>query len=225
MLNNSITLSTNAGLTDSVTSNRHQILQHLLENKAGMHIDGLTKCLNISRTAVQKYFLMLETEGLIRKHNRFKTQGRPSINYVLTSQGMAYFPKRYALFSEVLLRELKNEMGSDQLIGYMQKLGKKLANQYRSRFEGRSEEEQVNIMVDLMQELGFHAIMHPDPDTSAVEINAHNCIYHDVAQQFHEICTLDQTLMAELLNKKVELHSCIAKGDGVCSFRMCLGKG
>ena len=79
---------------------------------------------------------------------------------------MAYFPKRYALFSEMLLRELKNEMDSDQLIGYMQKLGKKLANQYRSLFEGRSEEEQINIMVELME---------------------------------------------ELLNKKVELRSCMAK--------------
>ena len=79
MLKNSITFPKNTGLPDSVTSYRHQILQHLLENKEGMHIDELTKCLNISRTAVQNYFLMLEKEGLIKKHNRFKTLGRPSI--------------------------------------------------------------------------------------------------------------------------------------------------
>lgn len=212
-------------MPDSLTTSRHQILLSLLENKVGMHIDELSKHLNISRTAVQNHFLMLEKQGLIRKHTRYKTMGRPSVSYVLTDKGTAYFPKHYSLFSNLLLQELKNEMGADQLVAYMQKLGENLASQYRSRFEGLGEDKRIDTLFELMQELGFHAKLHRNSITSTVEINAYNCIYHDIAQQFHEICTLDISMMETLLNKPMELGSCMAKGDGVCCLRMRLGKG
>jgi len=206
------------------TSYRHQILDLLIENREGMQIDELSKFLGISRTAVQKHFLMLEKEGLIRKHNRIKTLGRPSINYVLTDSGMAYFPKRYALFSEILLQELKNEMGRDRLIAFMQALGRKLAHRYRGRFAGKGEGEQISALYELMQELGFHADLHYDSDRPVAEIKAHNCIFHDLAQQFQEICSLDEALIAELMNKPPELRSCMAKGGNECCFRMDFGK-
>lgn len=206
------------------TSYRHQILEQLIEHKEGMPIDELSKYLGISRTAVQKHFLMLEKEGLIRKHNRIKTLGRPSINYVLTDRGMAYFPKRYALFSEILLREMKIELGQDRFAAFMQTLGKKLAHQYQGRFAGKGEDEQISTLYELMQELGFHANLHYDSDHPVVEIKAHNCIFHDLAQQFQEICSLDEALITELMGKPPELRSCMAKGDSDCCFRMDFGK-
>ncbi len=203
---------------------RQQILQQLLENKNGLNIEELTRYLKISRAAVQQHFSILEREGLIAKHKRIKTLGRPSMNYVLTREGLAYFPKRYNLLTELVLGELNKDLTSAQVTAFMQKLGKKLADQYRPRVEGKNESERVDIVFDLMRELGFQVAMQRNSATQAVEINAHNCIYHDVAQQFHEICTLDQTLIAELMNKKTELRSCMAKGDGVCCFRLCSGQ-
>jgi predicted ArsR family transcriptional regulator len=226
MSNNAIPLPDNtAGMPDAVTTSRHQILLCLLENKDGLSIDELIRHLNISRTAVQNHFLMLEKQGLIRKHSRHKTMGRPSVSYVLTDKGSAHFPKHYALFSNLLLQTLKNEMGADQFSAYIQKLGDNLASQYRSRFEGLSEDKRISTLFELMQELGFRAKLQRNAITSTVEINAYNCIYHDVAQQFHEVCTLDISMMETLLNKPVELRSCMAKGDGVCCLRMKLGKG
>ncbi len=94
MLNTRIMLlEKTSDLSGSVTISRHQILQRLLENKQGMSIDELSKHLNISRTAVQNHFLVLEKQGLIRKHSRYKTMGRPSVSYVLTDKGTAHFPK------------------------------------------------------------------------------------------------------------------------------------
>jgi DeoR family transcriptional regulator, suf operon transcriptional repressor len=199
---------------------RHQILQQLLENKEGLNICELTNYLNISRAAVQKHFNVLEREGLIAKHKRVKTLGRPTTNYVLTKQGLAYFPKRYNLLLELVLGELNHDLTSDQITVLMQKLGKKLADQYRPCVEDKEDSERVAILFNLMHELGFQVVMQHNVETQSVEIHAHNCIYHDVAQQFQEICTLDQTLIEELMNKKIELRSCMAKGDGACCFRM-----
>jgi DeoR family transcriptional regulator, suf operon transcriptional repressor len=206
-----------------MTSNRHQILQHLLENRNGMHIDELSNLLNISRTAVQNHFTILEMQGLIKKHSHFKTLGRPSIKYVLTDNGIGYFPKRYAYFTEVLLLEIKNDMGSDRLATYLQKMGITMADRYRSRFEGLSEDESINTLLKLFQELGFYPILHQGLGKSMIELTAHNCIYHDLAQKFQEICILDQTLIQELLGKQVELRSCMVKGENACCFRMSLG--
>ena len=146
--------------------------------------------------------------------------GRPSINYILTSKGMAYFPKRYNLLSEMVLRELSTELTPEQRTNFMQKLGKKLADQYRAQVEGKTESARRIFLFDLMQKLGFQITMKRDPASDATEIYAHNCIYHDVAQQFHEICMLDQTLIAELMDKKIELQCCMAKGDGMCCFKL-----
>lgn len=46
-------------------------------------------------------------------------------------------------------------MSSDRLIGYMQKLGKTVADQYRSGFVGLNEEERLKNLLALMQELGW----------------------------------------------------------------------
>lgn len=205
-----------------LTSSRHRILRQLLENKAGWSIDQLAKFLSISRTAAQNHCLALEKEGLIKKNSRVKTLGRPSILYALTDKGTAYFPKKYALFSEVLLKDLQNIMSPDQFIGYMRKLGKKVADQYRPRFGGLNEEERLNALFALMQELGFHADWVKPPEAQVAEIIARNCIFHDLAQKLPEVCAFDQTLMAELADKKVELCSCMAKGDEACCFRMHL---
>jgi DeoR family suf operon transcriptional repressor len=200
-------------------SNRHQILQQLLENKAGLQIDELVKFLNISRTAVQKHILMLEKEDFIKKHTRLKTLGRPSTRYVLTDKGMAYFPKSYTLFSEFFLRELKDEIGSDQFMSYMQKLGKIIARQYRSRFAELSEKKQLDALFVLLQEFGFYPSWVEHPETENGEINAHNCIFYEIAQKIPEVCIFDLALMEELLNKKIELRSCMALGDEVCCFK------
>ncbi|PKM09982.1 MAG: ArsR family transcriptional regulator [Gammaproteobacteria bacterium HGW-Gammaproteobacteria-3] len=200
--------------------NRHRILRQLLENKEGWSINKLALYLNVSRTAAQNHCQTLEKEGLIKKNSRLKTLGRPSVTYVLTDKGIAYFPKKYALFSVIVLRDLKNEMGSEGFIGYMQKLGKRVADQYRAYFTGLNEEERVKNLLTLMQELGFYPRLLQNTEIQAMEISVHNCIYHEIAQEIEEVCAFDQTLMAELANKEVELRSCMSKGDEVCCFRM-----
>lgn len=220
MLEESMKLPMADALPGSTLPNRHRILRQLLENKEGWSINKLAQYLNISRTAAQNHCLTLEKEGLIKKNSRLKTLGRPSLTYVLTDKGVAYFPKKYALFSVIVLKELKNEMSSDRLIVYMQKLGKTVADQYRSRFVGLNEEERLKNLLALMHELGFYPRLLQSTETQAIEINVHNCIYHEIAQEIDEVCAFDQTLMAELADKEVDLRSCMSKGDEVCCFRM-----
>jgi predicted ArsR family transcriptional regulator len=106
----------------------------------------------------------------------------------------------------------------------MQRLGGKLAEKLRDRFEGKSLNERMDELVLIMTDLGFQVKVgtepEPEPETDKPNIKACNCIYHDLAQKHNEICEFDLALMSSLLNKEVEQLSCMAKGDCDCSFRI-----
>lgn len=207
---------------DSIASYRHQILLNLLENKDGLCIDSLADKLSISRNAVQQHFRILEKEGYIKKHCQQKTNGRPLTLYILTDAGIDCFPKQYQGFSSVLMQELRNEMGTEALEKYLAKLGTNLAKNYSVHFFNKTKVEQTAVMVEIMQSLGFYAKQVDNPESQTPDIHAYNCIYHEVAQQFQEICSFDTAFIAELLTskngKEIKLHSCMAKGDGACCF-------
>lgn len=210
--------------TDDLLPYRHQILQRLLENKSGLSIESIATQLTISRAAVQQQFRGLEREGLIKKHDQIKTSGRPLTRYVLTDRGIGCFPKHYLGLSTLLIQVLKDEMGSEQLIVYLKKLGVKLAKTFRSRFIGKSELEQVKALVELMQDMGFHTTIGNKAQAEDTEIRAYNCIYNDIAHQYQEICAFDTAFIEEILSdfkdREIELHNCMAKGDGHCCFKL-----
>jgi DeoR family suf operon transcriptional repressor len=210
----------NLQLHKNIKSRQHQILEHLLENRNGLTVDELVKVLNISRTGVQQHFVALERDGYIKKSTLNKTAGRPVTIYVLTDQGNNYFPKQYAWFSELILSDLQQEIGAESFKAFMQKLGDKLAKQLQGKFEEKNFNERLDELVLIMTNLGFQVKIGMETNTEMPNIQACNCIYHDLARKHHEICEFDLALMSSLLKKEVEQLSCMAKGDGNCNFRI-----
>jgi predicted ArsR family transcriptional regulator len=210
----------NAQIPQKISSRQHQILELLLENRTGLSVDELAKMLDISRTGVQQHFVVLERDGYIKKSTLNKTAGRPVTIYVLTDKGSNYFPKQYAWFSELILSDLQQELGSERFKVFMQKLGIKLADTLRGKFAGKNLTERVDELGIIMTELGFQVKLGMEPETENINIEARNCIYHDLAQKHVEICEFDLALMSSLLDKEVEQLSCMAKGDCSCSFRI-----
>jgi DeoR family suf operon transcriptional repressor len=201
-----------------ISSRQHQILEHLLANKKGLSVDELAKMLDISRTGVQQHFVVLERDGYIKKSTLNKTGGRPVTIYAITDKGNNYFPKQYAWFSTLILDDLEQEIGHERFKAYMQKLGAKLADKLRSKFEGKNLTERVSGLAEVMTDLGFQ--VQVDSEAEGLQMQACNCIYHDLAQKHHEICEFDLALMSSLLDKEVEQLSCMAKGDCSCSFKI-----
>ncbi|MGR9116379.1 MAG: helix-turn-helix transcriptional regulator [Gammaproteobacteria bacterium] len=201
-----------------IGSRQDQILQLLLTTRSGMDIEEIAEQLSISRNAVKQHLVVLEHEQLIKKDALKSTRGRPSQNYILTEQGINHFPKQYAWFSNLLLDDLKAEMKEDSFKKFMRKLGIKQATTMLSKFSNKTPEERINLLVELMQTLGYQAIR--DADSGEPVIKASNCVYHDLAQQYPEICEFDRALMSTLLNKTIEQTSCMAQQDCVCRFHI-----
>jgi DeoR family transcriptional regulator, suf operon transcriptional repressor len=207
-------------LLQNISLRQHHILQLLLENRVGLSIDALAKVMDISRAAVQQHLVGLEGDGYIKKNALNKTAGRPVVIYGITDKGINYFPKQYAWFSDLILSELRQEMGAEGFKDYMQRLGIRLANSLRSQFEGKNLNDRIEELLLIMANLGFQVTTEIESESSKSVIRANNCIYHDLAQKHHEICAFDLALMSSLLDKEVKQLSCMAKGDCACRFRI-----
>ncbi len=207
-------------MTGRISIRQHQILELLLKNRVGLSIDEIANAINISRNAVQQHFSTLERDCFIKKGVLKKTAGRPVRSYVLTEAGINCFPKQYAWFSELILSDLKQEMGSEAFTRYLQKLGANLSQNLLPGFEGKPTDERINELINIMGDLGFQATSMKAENDEEQYIEACNCIYHDLAQKYDEICELDKALISSLLDKEVELVECMAKDGHVCRFKI-----
>lgn len=209
-------------MSNSVTPRQQQILNLLIKHREGMSLNDIATELDISRTAVQQHFASLERDGFVRQGSQQKTAGRPARYYQLTEAGNNLFPKQYSWFSELLLNSLKQKMGPTEFRQYMHQLGLEVAESLKQKVEGKSIEERMEILIDILQNLGYDAsaIASPDNRQEMPKLQAHNCVYHDLAQQHNEICEFDNALVSSLLNTEIELEECIAKGGCSCRFKI-----
>jgi predicted ArsR family transcriptional regulator len=67
-----------------------------------------------------------------------------------------------------------------------------------------------------MRELGYEA--HLSGARSDEEIEAHNCVFHDLAMRDPTICAVDLALLEALSGRAVEHRTCMAKGARSCRF-------
>lgn len=206
-------------MAEGISSRQAQLLDLLLNVKTGLSIDDMAARLAISRNAVQQHVDKLERDGYVKTGMLHKTAGRPVRLFVLTAAGINSFPKQYAWFSELMLSHLHQELGSEGLQRYLQTLADALADTLAPQFAGKPPAERVVETLRIMNELGFHAQLSAGQGEPAA-IEAVNCIYHDLAQKFQEVCAFDRALMANLLQRDVDHVECMAKGGGVCKFNI-----
>ena len=197
-----------------------QLLTLLLENKAGLTGDELVGHLNISRTAVHQHLTALERDGYVEKHTRASSGGRPGFGWCLSESGVHLFPKQYALFSDLLIQSLKAKLGSKELVSLFRKLGEGLAEDYKPQLQGKTIEEQIERVAEIMGEFGYQARSVPDPQAELPLIDARNCVYHHLASEHEEVCELDLALLGSLLDSDIEHVECMVRGGKACRFRV-----
>ncbi|BCX88433.1 DeoR family transcriptional regulator, suf operon transcriptional repressor [Methylomarinovum tepidoasis] len=206
---------------NSLGERQQQLLNLLLENKSGMTMDELARALGVSKPAVHQHLTTLERDGYVARHALVKTGGRPSQIYVLSDRGVHLFPKHYAWFSELLLQQLLERMGSEAVEKLLYQLGREAAVPLRERLRDKEGTEKIREVVRIMRDFGYQAQVVEGKERLP-EISAKNCIYHDLAKAHREVCALDLGLLDGLLEGTVAQRSCMVRGDGDCRF--CLRK-
>jgi predicted ArsR family transcriptional regulator len=199
-------------LEPSPGSTRERILTLLLHAPGPLSIPSLAAQLGISRNATHQHMSALQRDGLADRAEQISTRGRPSQGFVLSAAGRAYFPRQYALLARNLIAELVRHLGPDALPEAMARIGADIARQLEPRVAAGGAVTPEAIAA-LMRELGYEARLDGDG-----EIEAHNCVFHDLAMRDTAICAVDLALLGGLSGRMIEHRTCMARGERSCRF-------
>ena len=191
---------------------RDRILELLLKSEEPLSVQALSAALSISRNAAHQHVMAMEREGLIERGSAIRTKGRPSQGYRLSDAGKSTFPRQYALLARQLLEELSHHLGPEELRVAMGRIGLSLADSLR----GEIGPDQVPLIAGLMRRLGYES--QAIDGEEGPEIEAHNCVFHDLAMADPTICEVDLALLRSLSGQAVEHRRCMAHGQSTCRF-------
>ncbi|MDP7537233.1 MAG: HTH domain-containing protein [Methylococcales bacterium] len=204
-----------------ITPRQNQILELLLKHRKSHSINKISEELGISRTAVLQHFATLEKKGYITESESQKTRGRPARHFALTERGIKCFPKQYAWFSELLLKDFKKILGTNAFRNHLKNMGMEMAQQLKDPLNESNITDRLKKLINIMTDLGYQAnLINKSENNSHTMIEAHNCVYHELAQSHPEICEFDIGLMSTFLEQEVKLTECLAKGGCACRFKI-----
>jgi predicted ArsR family transcriptional regulator len=138
---------------------------------------------------------------------------------VLTPAGQELFPRHYAWFAQLVVELIKRETGAEATRQRLETMGAAVARQLLSRYGGLEDPHQrVAKLAGIMEELGYDA-GRVDAEDREPTIEAHNCVFHNLAMSDPDICAFDLALLSTFTDNAVDHQECMAKGGNVCRFR------
>jgi predicted ArsR family transcriptional regulator len=114
-----------------------------------------------------------------------------------------------------MLGELARHLGPDELRRALQRIGLSLADSLQNQMVS-DPEENIRRIAGLMRDLGYES--RSVEGEAGIEIEAHNCVFHDIAMADPAICEVDLALLRSLSGQAVDHRRCMARGERSCRF-------
>lgn len=198
-----------------MTKTRDKILQALLR-KPGATTNDLAEEVGINPISVRHHLTSLQASGLISAEEERHGVGRPRLVYSLTDKGNEKFPTRYLQLTTRLLNQLKETLPNPMVKELFSQVALNLANEYSDQIEDLPIEERLELIKDLLASEGF--TVDWEKEGESYHIHEISCPYHKVGQEHPEICSMDQTLISQMLSVPAEKVECILSGGDRCTY-------
>lgn len=194
---------------------REKILHALLE-KPGSTTNELAERVGINPISVRHHLTSLQASGLIEAEEERHGVGRPRLIYSLTEEGSEKFPTRYLRLTTRLLNQLKETLPNPMVKELFSQVAINLAGEYADRLENLPIEERLELLKELLASEGFTVDWEKEGDS--YHIHEISCPYYKVGQSHPEICSMDQTLISQMLAVPAEKVECILSGGDRCTY-------
>ena len=197
-------------------SPRGQIIK-LLQRNGPMGIKDLRQALGVSDTAIRQQLRALIADGLVVAQKApVKGRGRPGRVYALTENTRHLFACECEDLALALYNELLLEQGPEVVRRLLERVGQRLAEQYKYQMRGLELQERVLTLSKLLDDRGIMSDVSHRED--ALVLHEYNCPYHELAAAHTEICKMEQKMLSDVLGADVELTHSIVDGHHRCSF-------
>ncbi len=189
----------------------------LLQRHGALTIKDLRRELGMSDTAVRQQLAHLMAKGWVRTSVAERGNvGRPYHLYELSERARELFACYCEDLALNLYDELLAEQGPEVVRRLLARVGNRLAAQYRQQVRGQVLQERVFSFARVLDARGILSDVSQEAD--GIRLQEYNCPYHELAAAHREICAMEQTMMATVLDAEVELTRCMMDGHRGCSF-------
>jgi DeoR family suf operon transcriptional repressor len=182
-------------VVDLSPTQRHVL--EVLKRHGEVTPDELAVALKISSSAVRQHLAALRTAGLVVSRKDHGHAGRPAERYRATTFAEPLFANTDNRLPIELLEHMEAE--EPELIGRVfDRRRRQMVDDAENRLAGRTVNEQVAILTELLDEQGYLA------DFEAVtaghfRINLHNCAIWAVANRYPQACAAELDYLRALL--------------------------
>lgn len=196
-------------------STRERILQTLL-NHPQSTVSELAKAVGINTISVRHHITNLQADNLIEAEEERHGVGRPRMVYSLTEKGLERFPTHYLRLTNRLLDQMKEAMPPAVIDNLFTSMASEIASDYVQQVKNMTVEEKLEFIKDLLAQEGFSVEWeHQGQEYLIHEIT---CPYYHVGQAHPEVCSVDQTLISEVLSIPAQKVKCVLRGDTQCTY-------
>ncbi len=205
-----------AGLsTQNTATPAGQILEFLLRNGPA-NIKELEEASGVTATAVRQQLASLTTEGLVTMSKERQGVGRPRNLYQLTERSHSLFACYNDELALDLIHELMETEGADKLRYLLNRVGSKLAGQYRRQIRGEAMGERARELSTALDRRGIRVDLEHSEDV--IILREYNCPYHEIASVHRDVCEMERNAFSLALGADVTLGDCIQDGHHSCQF-------
>ncbi len=209
-----------------MTGTKVEILT-LLKRNGGHSLSELAAALNLAPITIRQHLTHLEREGLITAEQQSQPSGRPHYVFRLTAKAhAAAFPRPSDRLVELLVREIGFLDGSE-LAGLtprqktnliLQRLAQHLADEYAPLLQGRSLQERVAFVTEVMHADGGFAEW--TETEQGYEIRDFNCLFHRLleGEGKGEVCEWHRSFLSQMLGTEVRLSPCPDGASQCCRY-------
>jgi predicted ArsR family transcriptional regulator len=200
----------------SMQTSKQQLIA-LLKRTGSVTVEEAAGALAVASMTARQHLVGLERDGLVQSEKVRRSMGRPHYLYSLTAKGQQMFPQRYDLFASILLdeigrlqsrdiEELEEEEKRSLLI---MRTTDRLAERFSFNVEGRSLEQRVSLVTDVLHLIGGFAEWCSTED--GYEIRDYNCVFARLLPLEVSDCECHVHLLGQLLKWPVR-HEVVHSG-------------
>lgn len=210
-----------------MTTTKGEILA-LLKRNGGYSVNELAAALKLAPVTIRQHLTHLERDGLILAEQQAGSSGRPHYVFRLTAKAHAEaFPRHSDRLVELLIREI-GFLDGGELEGLtsrqktcliLQRLAQRLADEYASLLLGRSLQERIVFVTELMYADGGFAEW--EETEQGYEIRDFNCLFHslvDGGEGGGEVCEWHRSFLSRMLGTEVRASPCPDGASQCCRY-------
>jgi len=192
--------------------------------KGNITATQLATQLGITPAAVRRHLDLLEGEGLVvaRASRRpGNSRGRPAKSFKITDAGRDRFYQAYSELAVQAIVQLLDAAGPQGLDALAQAHFSPIESFFSEALAADPDKTPHAALVAALDARGYAASLSQMATGS--QLCQHHCPVADVARAYPEICEVETSLIAQLLQSHVQRLATIAHGDGICTTNIPAG--